>query len=178
MRLQATNGLFRRSELQECDCEPHSGDWDNPEQRQETGAKTSSLSGLTPCRSPLYPPINTASKLDILSAIRKVPGKPKERFLKKNSFKWKSLSHDELCGKEEFKKTSVWFPVFQIQLNHFHEFYLNINICIIILFLVVKRRAMTVKKFKNRINWNTNLIHLTRTQKDKYTCADSFMMIT
>ena len=38
MSVQATNGLFRRrSELQSCDCESHSGEWDNSGQTCEAG---------------------------------------------------------------------------------------------------------------------------------------------
>ena len=136
--------------------EYHSGDWENPEQRYEAGeAQILHLSGLTPHQSPEYLPTSPASpsKPDMISQLERHQ-KPRKGCLKEVAFiKMKTIPHDGMCRNKEFKKKSVWFPVLQIQLrNHFHEHALNINIWIIIPFLVVIRRAMTVKKHVNIIN--------------------------
>lgn len=55
MNLQAINGLFKRSEFQRCDCEPHPGEWNNPRQRCE--ARKTQVPGLSePLKIPVISP--------------------------------------------------------------------------------------------------------------------------
>lgn len=56
MKLQAINGLFKRSEFQRCDCEPHPGEWNNPGQRCEAReTQVPGLSESSPSKFQLFP---------------------------------------------------------------------------------------------------------------------------
>lgn len=62
------------------------------------------------------------------------------------------ITHDGDVERKNLRKRVFDFQPSKELGNHFHEHALNINIYIIIPFLVVIRRTMTVKKNVNIIN--------------------------